>query len=142
MPYRQDTEIVLQDTVPSKYFISSQHRRTGNKHKSIWTISLEEEVNCFIQTISNNWKVGFEAWGIKLNQKTLHVVGLSNNNNELKLAKFVGGINTNLWHGYPADHMYKAQDRPTTEILKLWVAEGFITKAKMNKIRQGQLCNL
>jgi hypothetical protein len=142
MPYRQDIEIELQETEPSKYFISSQHRRTGNPNKSIWTISFEEEVNCFIQTISNNWKAGFEAWGIKLNGNTLQVVGLSNNNYELKLAKFVDGTNTDVWHGYPADHMYKSQDRPTTEILKFWVTEGYLTKAKMNKIRQGQLCNL
>ncbi len=141
MTYRQDTELELQETEPSKYFISSQHRN-GNPNKSIWTISLEEEVNCFIQTISNNWKAGVEAWGIKLNGNTLQVVGISNNKYELKLAKFVDGTNTDVWHGYPADHMYKAQDRPTTEILKLWVTEGYLSKAKMNKIRQGQLCNL
>jgi hypothetical protein len=142
MAYRQDIEIAIPEVAPNRYIISSQHRRTGNPNKSVWTINFEEEVNCFIQTIDKNWKEGIEAWGIKLIGTTLQVVGISNNNNELKLAKFVDGTNTNVWHGYPADHMYKAQDRPTTEILRFWVNEGYITKAKMNKIRQGQLCNL
>lgn len=142
MPYKQNIEIELQETKPNKYFISSQHRRTGNPNKSIWKISFEDEVNCFIQTISNNWKEGLEGWGIKLIGTNLQVIGISNDNNELKLAKFVDGTNTNVWHGYPADYMCKAQDRPNTETLKFWVTEGYITKAKMNKIRQGQLCNL
>ena len=142
MPYRQDIDIELEETEPSKYLISSQHRKKGNPNKSIWTISLEDEVNCFIQTICNNWKAGVEAWGIKPNGNTLQVVGVNNNNEQLKLAKFVDGTNTDVWHGYPADHMYKAQDRPTTEILKSWVEQGYITKPKMSKIRQGKLCNL
>jgi hypothetical protein len=140
--YQQDTEIELQETKPRKYYISSQHRKKGNPNKSIWIISFEEEVNCFIQTISNTWKVKAEAWGIKLNGNTLQVVGLNNNNEELKLAKFVDGTNTDVWHGYPADYVCNAQDRPTTEILKYWVHQGYITKSKMKKIRQGQPCNL
>jgi hypothetical protein len=142
MPYKADTEIEHEDFAPSKYIVSSQHRRKGNPNKSIWTINFDEEIDCFIQTITKNWKNGVEAWGIKLIGTTLQVVGISNDKAELKLAKFVDGTNSNIWHGYPADHMTKSQDRPTTIILKNWVDNGYITKAKMNKIRQGQLCNL
>lgn len=141
MPYQADTEIDLSEHIDSNYIISSQHRRTGNPNKSQWIIDFEDEIQCFINTINNNWTDGFEAWGLKIENTSLQVVGV-NNNGELKLAKFVDGTNTNVWHGYPADHMTKAQDRPTTSILKAWVDHGFISKAKMNKIRQGQLCYL
>ena len=55
--------------------------------------------------------------GFNIENATLQVVGVLNNR-ELKLAKFVDGTNNNVWHGYPADHMTKSQDRPTTGILK------------------------
>lgn len=142
MAYLADIEIDLSQHIKSKYIISSQHRRTGNKNKSIWLINFNEEIDCFIQTINNNWKNGFEAWGLKYENSNLKVLGLSTSKDELKLAKFVDGNNKNVWHGYPANHMANSQDRPTTEILKKWVNEGYITKAKMNKIRQGQLCYL
>lgn len=142
MAYQADTEIDLSEHTTSNYIISSQHRRSGNPHKSIWIIDFEAEIECFINTINNNWKDGPEAWGLRIENANLKVIGISNNKEELKLAKFVDGTNTNVWHGYPADHMTKAQDRPTTEILRNWVIEGYITKAKMNKIRQGQLCYL
>ncbi len=142
MPYPVDTEIDLTIHQTGKYIISSQHRRRGNPNKSIWTISFEEEVNCFIQALNSNWKTGTEAWGIRLNGNILQVVGLNNYRQELKLAKFVDGNKINIWHGYPADYMSKAQDRPATNILKAWVNNGFLTKAKMSKIRLGQSCNL
>lgn len=142
MAYITDVEIDLSESISSNYIISSQHRRTGNLNKSKWLIGHKEEVDCFIESITNNWKNGFEAWGLKYQNNSLDVVGLSSMKDELKLAKFVDGNNTNVWHGYPANHMANSQDRPTTEILKNWVSIGYITKAKMNKIRQGQLCYL
>lgn len=142
MPYTADTEIDLTTQTTGNYIISSQHRRRGNPNKSIWTITYEEEVDCFIQALNGNWKAENEAWGIKFINGALQVVGQNHNRKELKLAKFVDGTNTNVWHGYPADHMNKAQDRPATNILKVWVTNGYLTKAKMSKIRLGQSCNL
>ncbi|RXK47062.1 hypothetical protein [Aquirufa rosea] len=142
MPYKADTEIDLTAQTTGSYIIASQHRKKGNPNKSIWTITFDEEVNCFIQALNGDWKIGKEAWGVKVIGDILQVVGLNNNRQELKLAKFVDGTNTNVWHGYPADYMSKAQDRPATNILKVWVDNGFLTKAKMSKIRLGQSCNL
>lgn len=142
MPYTADTEIDLVENANGNYIISSQHRRSGNPNKSIWTISFDDEVECFIQTMKGNWKSGTEAWGIKVLDNVLQIIGLNNKKQELKLAKFVDGANTNVWHGYPADHVRKSQDRPTTNILKTWVGSGYLTKAKMSKIRLGQSCNL
>ncbi len=142
MAFTTDTEIDLTTRTTGNYIISSQHRRTGNPHKSIWTITFDEEVECFINAMNGNWKTEAVAWGIKVLDDVLHVVGLNTNNQELKIAKFVDGNKTNVWHGYPADYMSKSQDRPETVILKTWVDNGYITKAKMSKIRLGQSCNL
>jgi len=143
MPYISDTKIDLTgQSVTSNYIISSQHRRVGNPNKSIWTISFEDEVTCFVHTITNKWKIGPDAWGIKVIGDILQVVGLNNDKQELKIARFVDGTNTDIWHGYPADYMRKSKDRPSTAVLKSWVKSGFITKAKMSKIRTGQSCNL
>ena len=142
MPYTADIEIDLTTRTTGNYIISSQHRRTGNPNKSIWTINFDEEVECFINAMNGNWKTEAIAWGIKTIGDVLHVVGLNPDNEELKIAKFVDGSKTNVWHGYPADYMRKAQDRPETVILKTWVDNGYITKAKMSKIRLGQSCNL
>jgi len=142
MPYKADTEIDLTAHTTGNYIISSQHRRSGNPNKSIWIITFDEEVDCFIQALNGNWKTGTEAWGVKVIGDILQVVGLNNDRQELKLAKFVDGTNNNVWHGYPADYMSNAQDRPATNILKVWVDNGYLTKAKMSKIRLGQSCNL
>jgi len=142
MPFTADTEIDLTETTTANYIIASHHRKKGNPNKSIWTISFDEEVECFVQTMNGNWKAGTEAWGVKVLGDVLQVLGLNNNKQELKLAKFVDGTNTNVWHGYPADYVSKSQDRPATNILKIWVDSGYLTKAKMSKIRLGQSCNL
>lgn len=142
MQYKLDTEIDLKNEISCNYIISSQHRQTGNPQKSIWKITYKEEVQCFIQAIDCNWKSDSTAWGIKLKDASLQVIGHNNNGQDLKVAKFVDGSNNNVWHGYPADHMNKAHDRPTTTVLKDWVQKGYLTKAKMSKIRQGQSCSL
>ena len=166
MRYKPDTEIDLKARTTGNYIISSQHRKKGKDHKSFWTITYQEEVECFILALNNQWKSGFkaEAWGFKHTNTILEdgdnemdelevlgfkhtntileVIGKNDNGQDLKLAKFVDGTNTNVWHGYPADYMNKAQDRPDTEILKKWVEKGFLTKSKMAKIRRGQSYNL
>ncbi|RZJ44149.1 MAG: hypothetical protein EOO19_12230 [Chryseobacterium sp.] len=142
MPYTADTEIDLSTKIKSNYIISSQHRKVGNVNKSIWTISFDEEVDCFVTAINGKWIAGNEAWGVKVNGGSVQVVGKNIANAELKLAKFVDGTSTNVWHGYPADYMSKSQDRPITDILRNWVKAGYISKAAMNKIRTGKACSL
>ena len=98
-----------------------------------------KKLNALYKPMNGNWKAGTEAWGVKVLGDVLQVLGLNNNKQELKLAKFVDGTNTNVWHGYPADYVSKSQDRPATNILKIWVDSGYLTKAKMSKIRLGQI---
>ena len=82
MSYPIDTIINLNDIIQSNYIISSQHRRTGNVHKCKWIISYDEEVDCFIQTYSQNWKNEFEAWGLKLLADEIQVIGINNENED------------------------------------------------------------
>ncbi len=143
MPYKTDRKIDLtHEQLDCKYIISSQHRRKGNAEKCFWIVTFDDEVNCFIHTIRQNWFINSEAWGLILSNNILQVIGRNSNNDELKLAKFVDGNDNGVWHGYPADYMLRSQDRPATEILQTWVNNGYISKAKMSKIRLGQSCNL
>lgn len=142
MKYRTDIEIDLTTQASAKYIISSLHRRKGNPNKSIWKITYKDELDCFIQAINSNWKNIYVAWGIKIVNNKLQVVGINPSNNVIKLAKFVDGAKSNVWHGYPADHVKNAHDRPETFILKNWALNGYISKSNMVKIRRGQVCNL
>ena len=142
MPYTADSEIDLSERINKNYLISSQHRRRGNPNKCRWTITLEEEVECFIQSIDSNWIDGAFAWGLHFVNDTIDVLGLNNDDEDLKLAKFINSDGTIIYHGYPADYINRSQDRPTNNILKMWVNSGHITKAKMTKINRGYSCNL
>lgn len=142
MPYKADVRIDLRPNILSEYIISSQHRRIGNANKCVWKISFEEEVNCFSNSYLKNWKSNTKAWGLFIENEMLKVIGLNNSNQELKLAKFVDANGNNIWHGYPADYMNKVHDIPIENVLKNWVEQKYITKAKMNKIRRGISCNL
>ena len=142
MPYTADVRINLSPNISSEYIISSQHRRTGNVNKSIWIVPFEEEVNCFSQSFTEKWIDKTKAWGLVFENDILKVIGLNNNNQELKLAKFVDANGNNIWHGYPADYMNRVHDIPLENVLKKWVIKKYITKAKMNKIRRGISCNL
>ena len=140
MPYNSDTPIPITNNV--NYIISSQHRRAGNVNKCLWTVSFENEVECFTDSLNNEWIEGKHAWGVRFINAVLEPLGEANGGRILKIAKFVDGNRINVWHGYPADPMTRGQDRPTTAILKIWVNNGYITKSKMSKIRLGQTCNL
>ena len=144
MPYITDTEIEieLEEELSTKYIISSQHRATGNPNKTVWSINFDDEVECFTQSKNSKWIENNCGWGLKITNSTLQNIGHNFMNETLKFAKFVDGKGNNIWHGYPADFLRRSQDRPPTFILKNWVEEGYLTKAKMNKIRRGQSCDL
>ena len=144
MPYRQNIEYDLSPRTNSRYIISSHHRRIhGNRNKSRWTISHDEEVECFIFSKNSNWVQDITiCWGIKLLNKRLQVVGVNFANKDLKIAKFIDGNGNNVWHGYPADFKNKIQDIPYIDILVIWKNYNYIGKSDVRKIKQQQSCNL
>jgi len=144
MPYTIDTEIEieLEEDLTTKYVISSQHRATGNPNKTVWTLDYNAEVDCFKLSKTSEWIQDNYGWGIKVINSVIQYLGHNFENERLKLAKFVDGNQNDIWHGYPADYLRRSQDRPPTFVLKNWVEEGYLSKAKMNKIRRGQSCNI
>lgn len=148
MPYQCDQpinlEIIKDDGhhVIISYIASSQHRHVGHPIKSIWRIDISDEVNCFADSIKHQWGTDAIAWGIHFIDGIVSVLGQSPAGDELKIAKFIDGNNNNSWHGYPANILLNPHDIPSTRVLVQWVQNGFITKAKMSKIKQGKICNL
>ena len=141
MPYQTNIALDLTPRVTQKYLVSPAHRRR-QAGKSRWTISVDEEVECFIHSQTHNWIEASTAWGIIQNGNGLLILGLSTTNISLKLAKFVDSDGTNLWHGYPADFVRNNHDRPGMLTLHDWKTRGFIEKHHMIKIRKGKECNL
>ena len=126
-----------------QYYVNPQHRKKGNPNKSIWIVKPNEEFECFQFTYMNRWVVVNEAWGFLLDKTNKFVkLGTGQNNEELKIAKFKKDPTKKEWHGYPCNYMTKTQDIPFETILKTWVDEQYITKAKMSKIQHQLLCNL
>lgn len=137
MKYLVDYENNLGD---GHYYTSvSQHRHRTNSEKSRWTVSIQEEIDCFIVSKSNAWNHPGNnkmiGWGIISHEGRFKILGENCEYNDLKIAKFFG-IN-NKWHGFPADYRNNEADRPPMNILLKWV-----DKTKMRKIRGGQKCNL
>ena len=54
MPYEIDKELDLKPETDKQYLASSAHRGKQQK-KSVWTITVPEEVNCFINSDLNEW---------------------------------------------------------------------------------------
>jgi hypothetical protein len=125
------------------YKIRSVHRRHGNSEKCIWTISLQEEVDCFKTSADEKWLEDTKGWGLKMNSAGgLSEIGISERQEVLKIAKFVDSGSTREWHGYPADYCRRNQDRPSMKVLMDWKDRGLINKTKMDKIKQYKRCSL
>ncbi|SFN21938.1 hypothetical protein SAMN05428949_1984 [Chitinophaga sp. YR627] len=141
MPFQVNTEIDLTPDTQSKYLISAQHRMVGHPIKSIWTISYDEEVRCFLNSRVSNWFAPTHYWGLHVIGSQINVLGYNNLREELKIAKFVGS-SSDVWHGYPADYLHKKHDIPHTNVLTIWRGLGYIGKSTLNKLRRGIPCNL
>lgn len=125
------------------YYVNPQHRISGNPNKSVWIVKPNEEFDCFHFTYKNRWVVVNDAWGFLLNKTNNFVqLGIGQNNEELKIAKFKKNPTKEEWHGYPCNYMTKTQDIPSDTILKMWVDQKYIKKSKMSKIQRQLLCNL
>ena len=131
------------------YKVRSVHRRKGNPEKCIWTINPKEEVECFKNTTSakwldtNAWSIAKHGWGLKIAVNGgLEEVGISDQGESLKIARFKDTSLTYEWHGYPADYCRRQQDKPPILVLTDWKNKGLITKTQMSKIKQCQRCNL
>ncbi|MBI5150745.1 MAG: hypothetical protein HZA28_08270 [Candidatus Omnitrophica bacterium] len=126
-----------------QYVVVSQHRGLDYRDKSRWLVSMQEEVDCFRQSLHHDWLMPDAGWGLIVDaQNNLMVLGINYLREESKVAKFVEGNGSSLWHGYPADLKRKVKDIPPTCILEKWYSMKLIRKHHLSRIRRGIRCNL
>lgn len=129
-----------------RYLCAGQHRTPRQRReKSLWSISVDDEVNCFILAHNNKWLLpsANSGWSLHIcNYKKPGVLGINRFGEDLKIAKFVNKSQAKEWHGYPADYERNINDRPKTEILIDWVDKAFIDKTCMVRIQKGKGCAL
>ena len=130
---------------PDIIYSIHSHHRNGNKNKSQWEITDEEEVSCFSNSFEKDWgSVEANFWGLYISDNKIYYLGRSSNKTQLFIAKFVVGSVGNIqeWHGYPADPQQNNQDIPEDFILDKWIEEELINLAKKRKILKGQPCRI
>jgi hypothetical protein len=141
MRFLLDTPIDVDNS--TQYIIVKQHRQQVNQDKSWWTISYQDEYDCFVLTYRKSWTSGNLGWGLHIENSCPAVLGKSPTGMDLKVAKFIVDSTSSYWHGYPVD--YKDKKRlscPPESILKLWVTEKIITKPQMLRLMGGKKCAL
>jgi hypothetical protein len=117
--------------------------RNNSPEKSQWTITEKDELKCFKNAYLKSWKKGQNAWGLHFNEDVVEYLGMSKDKStRLFIAKFISDNFHGTWHGYPADYQHKPQDIPDPDILKDWIKNKLLKKAKISKIMQGKPCNL
>lgn len=128
---------VTKNGITVNYFFSPKHRGNATDDISVWTISFDSELSCFSTTFEEGWHNKNNGWGCVAVGGSLTVLGHNLRNPELIIAKFV--VDQNQWHGYPADIRNKPKDKPLPDILSKWLNKGYITKAVLARIKQGQI---
>jgi len=139
MPNQVNTvAIVTHNGVSTNYYFSPKHRGNPTNEVSVWSVHFDDEFACFTSCYQNYWYTGSNGWGlISSGLRQLLELGYNLRSQSLMIAKFVA--DQNQWHGYPADVRHKPADKPLPQILEAWFNSGYISKARMSRIKQGQL---
>ena len=138
-----DASIPTTTAVTQIYISLEKHRGHPGRNRSVWTVSPQTEVACFIKAWQGSWGVNStELWGHRWSGRRLSPVGINEHREALWFGKFVREPNTLPWHGYPADYRRKPHDRPPVAVLSLWRDLGILAKHQIAKIARGQQCKL
>jgi hypothetical protein len=133
----------FQNVVSNQDYTIKLDHRNKTKEKSQWTVSHQDEVAIFKNAYTRKWVVNNNAWGIFFNNDELDYLGVAQDHaTQVFIAKFKNDVNRNDWHGYPADHQSHTQDIPYETILKDWLVNNILPKAKISKIVGGKPCKL
>lgn len=128
--------------IVTNYTHKTDHRNQSHQ-KSQWTISRNDELNCFHLMCENNWYKINCGWGMHLVRDLPTYLGVGvKRERQLFIAKFVDGNINGNWHGYPADYEENSQDIPPEDILISWYSAGYIKFAKVRKIIKQQPCRI
>ena len=124
--------------VPLRY-----HRGRPSRHKTVWRISVGDELDTFRVSHSSGWLWPGVGWGLRQAPAgNILTLGTNARNADLKFAKFISSTPTSDWHGYPADYLAKPGDCPHMAVLQVWIRVGILRKHHVKKIVRGQPCNL
>ena len=130
-----------QDLLPGVDYNHKRDHHTRRSGKSLWTIACPEEEGVFVHAYTTSRR-NTTAWGMHVQKAAPSYLGLSASGRRVFVAKFVTATGYPVWHGYPADHVAHAQDKPPPDILTGWNHSGILPTAKMRKLERGQPCNL
>ncbi|MDG6774616.1 hypothetical protein QCB45_09745 [Thiomicrorhabdus sp. ZW0627] len=118
----------------SAYKVNHVHRGGLPIHqKSQWTVPEWDELRLFLMGYDRNWVDGKNnIWNVAQN---MGAIG-RDTAGDLSVAKYV--CNQNEWHGYTVSPKRNG-DKPPSEVVKTWVAEGIIKKKDGTNIMQGKV---
>lgn len=57
---------ILHGSITANYLISPKHRAVPTVDVCVWSINLQEEVDCFERCLISNWISGEYGWGISI----------------------------------------------------------------------------
>jgi len=135
--------VIFNEVIPGVHYGCHPDHRNGNLNKSQWTISTSEEIKSFELSYSQRWIVGTQAWGLHLMNGHPTYLGMAIDRSRLLfVARFEDGNGNQRWHGYPADHQTKVNDRLPEELKELWIKNNILAVAKVRKLSKGVPCNL
>jgi hypothetical protein len=136
--------VIFQQIVPGvEYACHPQHRDHNNHNKSQWTISQGEEIQSFTRALAQAWILGSRGWGLHLANGVPDYLGVAaDRDRRLFVARFEDGNENQKWHGYPADHQNKVNDRLPEEIKQFWLQNNVLAPAKVRKLVKGERCSL
>lgn len=128
-------------THPIQYHALAYHRGEPDEDKCVWTLSQNEEFDCFVAAYARGYIEGPLGWGYWRPNAVLVALGRNLFGEAIILAKFKGDRSCENYHGYPADYRRKRQDVPPINLLLDWYRGGALPKYAAARIRQGKKWN-
>jgi len=131
----------------ARYQCNPEHRN-GNREKSQWTISEQEERGVFSRTYTSGWIVEHVGWGLHIVNGSVNYLGVDRTRSQnLIVARFIDDNNVEIWHGYPADPNRRSQQArikeiPPEEVQTEWLRGQILPKPKVRKLGRGEPCTL
>jgi hypothetical protein len=127
------------------YTFVNYHHGKPSKNKSVWTVSLNDEMALFDDTVSCSLINNHErkkAFNINLKGNKPCVLGETIRNGsprELLICQFEAGsgVPSSSWHGYPADYMDSKRERPSEQDIQVFISKG-LKDSDARKMRKAQ----
>lgn len=95
------------------------------------------EVALFSNSIDRDWRAQTRAWGLLLNGMAPQVLGCDIDDRAF-IALFVEDSEPPFWHGYPQDSRNASVN---DSVATTWYELGYISRAQMRKIINGERCS-